>query len=339
MSLSYRTRRHLRRLWTVLLVLALLAIMALLVWLLWLNRFVIYTKDGVKLDFSATDSFLGGQPAGTEPPMESIHISYDPTQPTEPPVTELVQLAGYYIPAEDLKGDMQVLKDQISQLPAGTPVMLDVKNIKGEFYYSSNVGNPSAAVSQAAVDDLIAFLREGNYHIIARLPALRDYLFGLNNVPCGLFKINIVALWMDEARCYWLNPLAEGTVQHLVRIVTELRTLGFDEVVFYDFRFPDTDQIRYNEDKDAAIASCAQTLVSACASETFTVSFVSTNPAFPLPEGRCRLYMENVTADEIYDIEEQIMIADPDKRLVFLTDSNDARYQQVGVLRPLDMAH
>ena len=339
MSLSYRTRRHLRRLWTVLLVLALLATVALLVWLLWLNRFVIYTKDGVKLDFSVTDSFQGGQLAGTEPPMESIYISYDPTQPTEPPTTELTQLAGYYIPAEDLKGDMQVLKDQISQLPAGTPIMLDVKNIKGEFYYSSNVGNPSAAVSQAAVDDLIAFLRDGNYHIIARLPALRDYLFGLNNVPCGLFKINIVALWMDEARCYWLNPLADGTVQHLVRIVTELRTLGFDEVVFYDFRFPDTDQIRYNEDKDAAIASCAQTLVSACASETFTVSFVSTDPAFPLPEGRCRLYMENITADEIYDIEEQVMMADPEKRLVFLTDSNDTRYQQFGVLRPLDQAH
>jgi len=339
MSLSYRTRRRLRRLWTVLLVLALLAVAALLLWLLWLNRFVIYTKDGVKLDFSVTDSFFGGELAGTEPPAESIYISYDPTQPTEPPTTELQQLAGYYIPPEDLRGDIQGLKAQIAQLPAGTPIMLDVKNIKGEFYYSSNVGNPSAAVSQDAVDDLIAFLRDGNYHVIARLPALRDYLFGLNNVPCGLFKINIVALWMDEARCYWLNPLADGTVQNLVRIVTELRTLGFDEVVFYDFRFPDTDQIRYNEDKAAAIASCAQTLVSACSSETFTVSFVSTDPLFPLPEGRSRLYMENIAAEQLYEIEEQIVLSDPDKRLVFLTDSNDTRYQAFGVLRPLDTAH
>ena len=339
MIFSYRTRRRLRRLSLVLLVLALIATMALLIWLLWLNRFIVYTRDGVKLDFSVTENLSGGNIAGTADPYESIYIEYDPTVSTEPVSTELQQLDGYYIPAEDLKGDLQALKDQISQLPAGTPIMLDVKNIRGEFYYSSNVGHPSSAVSQAAIDDLIAFLRDGHYYLMARLPALRDYNFGLNNVPCGLFKINIVALWMDEARCYWLNPLKDGTVQHLVRIVTELRTLGFDEVVFYDFRFPDTDQIRFTEDKDMALATCAQTLVSACSSETFTVSFVSTNPAFPLPEGRCRLYMENITAENIYDITDQITFADPDKRLVFLTDSNDTRYDDYCVMHPLDTAH
>jgi len=337
--LSYRTRRGLRRLCTVLLVLALLAAVGLLCWLLWLNRFVIYTKDGVKLDFNLSGDFQNGQLAGTPSTENTIYINYDQTEPTEPPSTELQQMSGYYIPAADLRGDINALKEQISQLPKGTPVMLDVKNIKGEFYYSSNVGNPSAAVSQAAVDDLIAFLREGNYYVIARMPALRDYLFGLNNVPCGLFKVNIVALWMDPDRCYWLNPTADGTVQNLVRIVTELRTLGFDEVVFYDFRFPDTDQIRFDGDKAAALAQCAQTLVSACSSETFTVSFTSTDPAFPLPDGRCRLYMENIAAEEVSLMAEQFLLADPEIRMVFLAGTNDNRYDDYGVLRPLEMAH
>lgn len=337
--LSYRTRRGLRRLYTVLLVLALLAAVGLLCWLLWLNRFVIYTKDGVKLDFNLSGDFQNGQLAGTPSTENTIYINYDQTEPTEPPSTELQQMSGYYIPAADLRGDINALKEQISQLPKGTPVMLDVKNIKGEFYYSSNVGNPSAAVSQAAVDDLIAFLREGNYYVIARMPALRDYLFGLNNVPCGLFKVNIVALWMDPDRCYWLNPTADGTVQNLVRIVTELRTLGFDEVVFYDFRFPDTDQIRFDGDKAAALAQCAQTLVSACSSETFTVSFTSTDPAFPLPDGRCRLYMENIAAEEVSLMAEQFLLADPEVRMVFLAGTNDNRYDDYGVLRPLEMAH
>ena len=337
--LSYRTRRGLRRLCTVLLVLALLAAVGLLCWLLWLNRFVIYTKDGVKLDFNLSGDFQNGQLAGIPSTENTIYINYDQTEPTEPPSTELQQMSGYYIPAADLRGDINALKEQISQLPKGTPVMLDVKNIKGEFYYSSNVGNPSAAVSQAAVDDLIAFLREGNYYVIARMPALRDYLFGLNNVPCGLFKVNIVALWMDPDRCYWLNPTADGTVQNLVRIVTELRTLGFDEVVFYDFRFPDTDQIRFDGDKAAALAQCAQTLVSACSSETFTVSFTSTDPAFPLPDGRCRLYMENIAAEEVSLMAEQFLLADPEIRMVFLAGTNDNRYDDYGVLRPLEMAH
>jgi len=340
--LSYRSRRALRRLGTAMLVLAMIAAVALLCWLLWLNRFVVYTKDGVKLDFGLSDSFQPGQLAGTQPTENTIYIEYEQTVPTEPPSTELKQMSGYYIPAEKLKGDLTELKNQISQLPKGTPVMLDVKNIKGEFYYSSLVGNPSAAVSQAAIDDLIAFLRDGDYYVIGRLPAFRDYLFGLRNVACGLMDINkvhLVALWMDESKCYWLKPDSDGTVQHLVRIVTELRTLGFDEVLFYDFRFPDTDQIYYTGDKAAALAACAQTLVTACTSETFAVSFTTNDPAFPLPEGRCRLYMENVAAENVSLMVEQAVMADPEIRMVFLANTNDNRYDDYGVLRPLDDAH
>ncbi|MBQ3542423.1 MAG: hypothetical protein IJA45_04765 [Oscillospiraceae bacterium] len=340
--LSYRSRRALRRLCTVLLVLALLVALGLLCWLLWLNRFVIYTKDGVKLDFGISDEFQPGQLAGTQSTENTIQIEFDQTEPTEPPSTELKQLSGYYITLDMLKGDMSSLKEQIAQLPKGTPVMLDVKSIRGEFYYSSNVGNPSSAVSQAALDDLIAFLRDGGYYVIGRLPAFRDYQFGLRNVACGLMDINkvhLVALWMDETKCYWLKPDADGTVQHLVRIVTELRTLGFDEVLFYDFRFPDTDQIYYTGDKTAALATCAQTLVTACTSETFTVSFTSTDPTFPLPEGRCRLYMENVAAENVLLMAEQAGMTDPELRMVFLANTNDNRYDDYGVLRPLDSAH
>ena len=129
--LSYRARRGLRRLCTVLLVLAMLAAVGLLCWLLWLNRFVIYTKDGVKLDFSLSGDFQNGQLAGTPSTENTIYINYDQTEPTEPPSTELQQLSGYYIPAADLRGDLSAIKEQLSQLPKGTPVMLDVKNIKG----------------------------------------------------------------------------------------------------------------------------------------------------------------------------------------------------------------
>ena len=303
---------------------------------------MIYTKDGVKLDFGVTDEFQQGQLAGTQSTENTIQIEFNETEPTEPVSTELKQMSGYYIPADKLSGDLTQIKAQISELPKGTPVMLDVKSIRGEFYYSSNVGNPSAAVSQAAIDDLIAFLRDGGYYIIGRLPAFRDYQFGLRNVACGLMDINkvhLVALWMDASKCYWLKPDSDGTVQHLVRIVTELRTLGFDEVLFYDFCFPDTDQIYYTGDKAAALATCAQTLVTACTSETFTVSFTSTSPTFPLPEGRCRLYMENVSAENVSLMAEQAGMTDPEIRMVFLANTNDNRYDAYSVLRPLDEAH
>lgn len=342
--LSYRSRRALRRLGKFFLVLALLAAVGLLCWGFWLNRYVVYTKDGVKLDFGFSGEFQPGQQAGTEATDNTVYVEYEQTVPTEPPSTELKQMSGYYISPEMLRGDLTEVKNQIAQLPKGTPIMLDVKNIRGEFYYSSLVGNPSSSVSQAAIDDLIAFLREGEYYIIARIPAFRDYEFGRRNVACGLLdidKVHLVALWMDISdgvATYWLDPSKDGTVQYLIRIVTELRTWGFDEVLFYDFRFPDTDRIYYTGDKAAALATCAQTLVTSCTSETFAVSFVSNDPAFPLPEGRSRLYMENVPAENVSLMVEQAVMTDPQIRMVFFANTNDNRYDAFGVLRPLDMA-
>ena len=342
--LSYRSRRALRRLGKFFLVLALLAAVGILCWFLWLNRYVVYTKDGVQFVFGGPGEFQPGQLAGTESVENTIYVEYEQTVPTEPPSTEMKQLSGYYITADELKGDLTQLKQQISQLPKGTPIMLDVKNIRGEFFYSSYVGNPASSVSQTAIDDLIAFLRDGDYYIIARLPAFRDYDFGRKNVACGLMdidKVHLVALWMDISdgvATYWLNPDKEGTVQYLVRIVTELRTWGFDEVLFYDFRFPDTDQIYYTGDKAAALATCAHTLVTACSSETFTVSFTGADPTFPLPEGRCRLYLDSVAAENVLLTVEQAGITDPKLRMVFFADTNDTRYDEYGVLRPLDMA-
>ena len=50
--IPYRTRRALRRLCVTVLVLLLIVMALALCWLLWLNRYVIYTRDGAKLDFN-----------------------------------------------------------------------------------------------------------------------------------------------------------------------------------------------------------------------------------------------------------------------------------------------
>ena len=48
---------------------------------------------------------------------------------------------------------------QILKLPVGTAVMLDVKNIRGEFYYNSSLGKTSTKISTAAVEEMIATLK------------------------------------------------------------------------------------------------------------------------------------------------------------------------------------
>jgi len=140
---------------------------------------------------------------------------------------------------------------------------------------------------------------------------------------------------MDERNCYWLNPLAEGTVSYLVRTVAELRTLGFDEVVFSDFRFPDTQSIEFSGDRQEAINQAAADLVMNCTTETFAVSFLTNSLSLQLPEGRSRLYLTGVAAADAAALAQQVTAADPAAQVVFLADSHDTRYDAYSILRPI----
>ena len=123
-----------------------------------------------------------------------------------------------------------------------------------------------------------------------------------------------------------------------MRIGTELRSLGFDEVVFSDFRFPDSDGYTYSGDKYAAITSAAELLVTSCSTNSFAVSF-NGSTSFPLPEGRSRLYLSDVDAANVKSTMENITLESPEIYVVFLAETNDTRYDVCSVLRPLDNAH
>ena len=335
MTIPYRTRQVLRRSAVLLLVLLLLSVLVWGCWIVWLSRYVIYTQDGAKIDFSLPEQLLSGQIAKPPATGETITVNYD--DPPGSVSTELAQLKGYYADLSALK-DISAVKSQIQALPAGTPVMVDVKNIYGSFYYSSAVSDSrSSSVDTQAMDDLIQTLNSSNLYTIARLPALRDYQYGLHHVPDGLPTAGGY-LWMDSMGCYWLNPTSSGTLSYLIQITNELKALGFDEVVFYDFKFPETTGIVYAQNKDEALFVAAKTLVSSCASDSFGVSFVG-DADFPLPEGRSRLYVENAQPSGVSNIAQQTGLADPAVRLVFITALHDTRFEQYGVLRPLSAAH
>lgn len=336
MTLPYRTRRVLRRIALVLLIGLLVAVLVWGCWIIWLSRYVIYTQDGAKIDFSLSEQLASGELAQPPEPEETISINY--SDDTGAVSTELAQLGGYYVEVSALQEDISAVKSQIQALPAGTAVMVDVKNIYGSFYYSSTAGDArSSSIDTQAMDELIKYLDRSGMYTIARLPALRDYQYGLNHVPDGLPTAGGY-LWMDDKGCYWLNPTSSGTLSYLVQITNELKSLGFDEVVFYDFYFPDTSSIVYTQDKAEALATAAKTLVSSCATDTFAVSFVG-SADFALPEGRSRLYIENVAAANAASIAQQTALEDPAIRLVFLTEVHDTRFDKYGVLRPLSAAH
>lgn len=338
MNIPYRTRQNLRRAALILLVIAIVAAAAWLCWFVWLQRYIVYTRDqGAVIDTNLSPQIQDGEIA-TRPENETVSIYYNEGDNAINTSTELMQMVGYYANAEAL-ADLSAVSEQVKLLETGTPVMLDVKDAKGRFFYSSSVSSErSSLVDTQAMDQLIEQLDSKGMYLIARLPALRDYSFGLSNTSNGLFVSSGAYLWADDEYCYWLDPTKEGTVTYLVQIVTELENLGFDEVVFDEFRFPDTDDLKFSGDRAQALNTTAQTLVTTCASDSFAVSFIGKAEGFALPSGRSRLYVENATAAESAAIAANSGLADPAIYLVFLTEYHDTRFDAYSVLRPLESA-
>jgi hypothetical protein len=335
MNIPYRTKRILQRIAMALLPVLVLALVAGVCWYIWAQRYVMYTADGhALLDFKLPP--LSEGQAAKKPDEPDVTIRYD-SGASDLEATELKQMVGYYVEPGDL-ANLDVVKAQIQALPSGTPVMIDVKSIQGNFFYSSSVSdrrNPD--IDTNAMDELLDYLRVSDFYTIARLPALRDYHYGLNNVLDGMPTAGGY-LWMDDSRCYWLNPTRQGTMNYLVSIITELKSLGFDEVVLADMAIPDTKSIVFKQDKVEAITKAAKTLVDTCSTESFAVSFVG-GTEFPLPKGRSRLYLENATAIEAAAMVQQTGIEDPSVYIVFLTELHDTRFDAFSVMRPLSGAH
>ncbi len=332
-QIPYRTRRLIRR---IAIITAIVLAVALLVWgcwMIWLQRYVVYTRQGAQLDFGLNPTLPQGELA-TEPPAPNVEFEYREEDAGHDADLELKQLNGYYISARELE-DIPSVKARLADLPKGTAVMVEVKSIRGNFFYNSGIAEyrASDAIDPAAMDELIEYMDKQGLYTIAYMPALRDYHYGLHHVSDGLPTPG-GWLWIDDDNCYWLNPSSQGTISYLVNIITELRDLGFDEVVLYDFRFPDTTGIVFGGDKTAALSSAAKTLVTTCGTERFAVSFVVDTP-FELPQGRSRMYRRNVAAALVENAVEEAGLETPQTHLVFLTELHDTRFNDYGVLRPL----
>lgn len=336
MTLTYRTKRRLQRTGLVALIVLIVSALIWFCWVIWLERYMVYSRDGASLNFELSNPGTGELAA---PPSvdKEVTIYYNEGDDAVNATTELAQITGYYIDISTLEKDLETARETVDSLPAGAAVMIELKDAKGKFYYGSSLEDASlsSSVDTAAVDSLIANITADHY-AIAMIPAFRDYTYGLNHDTCGLPVTNGGYLWADSDYCYWLNPTNTNTMNWLKQIIEELRRLGFDEVVFSDFRFPDTNEILFNGNRTEAITAAAADLVTSCTTTTFAVSFKSSSTAFPLPQGRSRLYLEGVSAKDAAAVASAAGVTDSAINLVFLSSTFDTRLDPYSVLRPLD---
>lgn len=341
MSIPYRTQQQLKRAGVILLIALVIGALIWGLWIVWLQRYVVYTRDsGAVLDFSKETIPLEG-PLATPPEggME-VQIHYNEGDDMVKNNAQMAQMNGYYVDAQTLVASPEAVWEKIQTLPEGTAVMIDAKSIYGSFYYTTSTGMPqSDSVNPIAVNQLFENLRNSSYYTIARVPALRDREFALYNTHNGIPTGNGY-LWMDIEGCYYLNPTTQDTVMHLINIATELRELGFCEVLFDEYHFPPLEEIQFGADPMEALATTAQTIVDNCATGSFTVSFVNNGFGWTVPEGRTRVYMNNVAeVSGLTAVTEGMKLEEPEIRLVFLTNNMDTRFEKYSVLRPIYLAH
>lgn len=338
MAIPYRTQRLLKRLGISILIVVLILAVAAACWLLWLERFIVYDREkGIILDDRSSIE-IQGQPMQHRTNLPKVEIYYNEGENAIISETDMVKLTGYYISAAELEKDITAIRPQLEALEPGTPVMIDVKNIKGELFYDSAASEyRSSTISASAMSELLNYLNSNGFYTIARMPAFRDFNFGLNNVAYGL-PTSGGYLWVDSSYCYWLNPSSQGTRSYLISIISELKNMGFDEVVLTDFVFPESTEIVFDGDRQGAINDCAKVLVDTCSSEAFTVSFVGT-ANFTMPTGRSRLYLENAQPAQAATLAQATGLEQPEIYVVFITELHDTRFDDYGVLRPLSGAH
>ena len=339
MRIPYRTQRKIKRASLILLIIAMITLIVWFCSVIFLERYVVYTREGAHLDFSVSPEDIRGQIPS--PPVGQLNVSiyYNEGENAMNSNAVLRKLEGYYIDTEAMK-NMTAVWDSLKIIPKETPIMIELKGANGYFYYGSTLADAVKAtnISVDAVDELIKALQQKGYYTIAKVSAFRDYNYGLTHVSQGLPLLGKEYLWMDAGGSYWLKPDNEAVLSWIATFVKEIKDMGFNEVLLSDFQYPMTDKVAVPENKDEILAASAKKLLEVCGDDTFTVSFGVSDSTFPLPEGRCRAFLENVDARNVAAQLEKTKIPEPSIKLVFVAKTNDTRYGQGSVLRPISAA-
>lgn len=336
---TYQNRRRLRIFLIVISILVALLLFLCFCRFIYVQRYLVYTDGSVSLDFEQDLQGTLQQDAPVWDPQEIQLTTDEPvSQVSAAADAPLQKLSGSYITTQMLLDIDSVIAALSENTELPDTLMLDLKSIYGNFYYSSDL--PGAATSSAdiqTIDRLIAELskRDGLY-LIARVSSLSDTNFALANQSCGL-PLRSGALWMSDEGCYWLDPMKEPVQEYLVGIAEELAYMGFDEIVFDDFRIPDSTNIIYKSEltRSESAAEAAKSIRDRLKHTPIRVCFNSSDSLVAAHSDR--VYLVTQDGSSVADLVESVQenVTDSAAEIVFLTPSRDTRFEGYSILRPL----
>ena len=342
-KLSYRHRRRLKRaakwIGIVFLILAVLTVF----FLIYLQRYVVYTSEGAKLDFEhSTLDIPVNENTDEDPESHKIpgHVEIEIKDNEQTADGKLKQLKGVYITIDMLRGNPELVMETVRSLDNSNAVMIDVKDDKGNFYYNTEITGMKKANTDA-LNELIPYLKRNGYTMIARIPAFADTNYASSHPELALCVEggSESELWVDDNDNNWLSPEKTIVLSYQEQICKELSSLGFQEVVFNDFYFPTSGTIIYtsNLTRSELIASAAKELQSAFTGSNLTISFCTSDTGFPVDASSGRIYIPDVSGANVDKIIASLSntVNNLNTQVIFLSDSRDTRFDAYGTLRPL----
>lgn len=195
-----------------------------------LNRFLVYTDSGVRLELP----FF--QREGEQTPDDG-GLVVDSPDPTESVVVESFRPKAVMLPISALADG--TARDAVTEA-GGTAAVFDMKTDDGMLGYVSGMQeavNAKTSQSDPMLNAAIAAGNNDSIYTIARISCFRDQMLSTHRLSFSIIGSSGYR-WKDSDGVRWISPSSQGATDYLLGVVEELCVLGFDEILLDNCGFP-----------------------------------------------------------------------------------------------------
>lgn len=250
----YRGKRR-RRFPVVPLVTVLVILLAAAVVLFYgLQKYAVYSKDGVKLAIPGLTQLPAAETDEDEPtpsgprPLNDVpaDIVVDPADYSAVNLrdgADVPSLHGRWCSQKQMRaGALASLGVSTS---AQDTLVLEMVGFDGALFWASGseTAQAYAVNGQADLAEMLAPLREKGYRLAAAVSCTRQTLLA-KRCPAMALRNAAGDPYADE-RGAWLDPYSLQVREYLLSLIEELREAGFDEIVLTGLSFPSNDKAVY----------------------------------------------------------------------------------------------
>ncbi len=251
----YRGKRKYGWLITLLLFLVILAFMAGM-WVFYdLQKYIVYEKDGLRLDFTGAGIAVEdtGDDEGILAPAVTdaqVVIELPDFSGMDSMVSsKLDEIQALYVHGDNLKAQNLAYYPSLlaeSQIKYNC-LVLKMKGQEGNLGYFSTIPmtNSYGVNGTESLKETLAALKEYDIWLVAEISCLADGAMAVRNAPLALK--NAMGGILSDDMGTWLDPYHSEVRGYICDLMAEMKEMGFDEVLLTNLRLPAGMTIQYSQ--------------------------------------------------------------------------------------------